>query len=76
MLPGIDGFEVCHRLRDDPATEAIPIIMISAKSRPEDRDMGLRVGADAYMTKPLTLNEVLQTVSRFATSPPEGSHDG
>lgn len=60
MLPGIDGFEVCNRLRSDPATENLPIVMISAKSRPEDVETGMRMGANDYMTKPLSLAEVLE----------------
>jgi CheY-like chemotaxis protein len=75
MLPGLDGFEVCHRLRDDPASAKTPIIMISAKSRPEDRDMGFKVGADAYMTKPLGMNDVVQAVTHFMQITEEGSHD-
>lgn len=75
MLPGLDGFEVCHRLREDPATAKTPIVMISAKSRAEDREMGLQVGANAYMTKPLGMNDVVQTVTRFMTENEEGSHD-
>ncbi|MGA9192357.1 MAG: response regulator [Anaerolineales bacterium] len=75
MLPGMDGFEVCHRLREDPATANTPIVMISAKSRAEDREMGLQVGANAYMTKPLGMNDIVQTVSRFVTTTEEGSHD-
>jgi CheY-like chemotaxis protein len=75
MLPGLDGFEVCHRLREDPATAKTPIVMISAKSRAEDREMGLQVGANAYMTKPLGMNDIVQTVSRFVTTTEEGSHD-
>ncbi len=76
MLPGLDGFEVCHRLKDDPNTASIPIVMISAKSRDEDREMGLRVGAEAYLTKPLGLTEVVQTVRRLLATSKEGSHDG
>jgi CheY-like chemotaxis protein len=75
MLPGMDGFEVCHRLRDQLDTKDLPIVMISAKSRPEDREMGLKVGANAYMTKPLGMNDVVQTVTRFMTTIEEGSHD-
>jgi DNA-binding response OmpR family regulator len=75
MLPGLDGFEVCHRLREDAVTAKKPIVMISAKGRPEDRQMGLRVGADDYMTKPLGMNEVVQTVTRFMKSNEEGSDD-
>jgi len=62
-------------LREDPATANTPIVMISAKSRAEDREMGLQVGANAYMTKPLGMNDIVQTVSRFVTTTEEGSHD-
>jgi CheY-like chemotaxis protein len=75
MLPGLDGFEVCHRLREDPATASTPIVMISAKSRPEDRAMGLKVGASEYMTKPLGMNEVVETVTRYMEMGKEGTHD-
>ncbi len=65
MLPGMDGFEVCHRLRSDPATADLPIVMISAKSRPDDIDTGLRMGANAYLTKPLRLAEVVEQVKEL-----------
>lgn len=65
MLPGIDGFEVCNRLRSDPQTRDLPVVMISAKSRPEDQETGLRMGANDYLTKPLRLAEVLDKVSEF-----------
>lgn len=63
MLPGMDGFEVCRRLRAEPTTADLPIIMISAKSRPEDRETGLRMGANAYMHKPIRLGELLEMVA-------------
>jgi CheY-like chemotaxis protein len=69
MLPGIDGFEVCNRLRSDPATKELPIVMISAKSRPEDRETGLRMGADDYLSKPLRLAEVLTKVQEYMSKP-------
>jgi CheY-like chemotaxis protein len=73
MLPGMDGFEVCRRLRSDPATADLPILMISAKSRPEDRETGLRMGADGYMTKPLRLAEVLEKTSELMKKPRQKS---
>lgn len=63
MLPGIDGFEVCHRLRKDPATSAIPVVLMSAKGRSEDIAMGMRMGANEYLVKPLRLAEVLEKVA-------------
>lgn len=65
MLPGVDGFEVCHRLRQEPPTASLPILMVSAKGRREDIDTGLRVGANAYMTKPLSRHDLLSTVKKL-----------
>ncbi|MFP3853108.1 MAG: response regulator [Anaerolineales bacterium] len=65
MLPGIDGFEVCNRLRSEPATADLPIVMISAKSRPEDRETGLKLGANDYLSKPLRLAEVLEKTNEL-----------
>jgi DNA-binding response OmpR family regulator len=53
MLPGIDGFEVCHRLRAEPQTAQLPILMLSAKGQAADKSMGLQVGANEYLTKPV-----------------------
>ncbi len=52
MLPGLDGFEICHRLRANPQTAQLPILMVSGKAREIDRATGLKVGADDYITKP------------------------
>jgi CheY-like chemotaxis protein len=65
MLPGIDGFEVCHRLRSMPETIATRVIMISAKTREEDRAAALRVGADAYFRKPLGMTELIAAVENL-----------
>ena len=62
MLPGIDGFEICHRLRSDAATEGILILMFSARAQEIDRDTGLKVGADAYLTKPAAPEAIITTV--------------
>lgn len=63
MLPGIDGFEVCSRLRADRQTQHIPIIMLSAKGQDSDRMTGLRVGAAAYLTKPVKNASLLGKIS-------------
>ena len=65
MLPGVDGFEVCHRLRQEPATAKKPIVLVSAKGRREDVETGLRVGANEYMTKPLSRASLLATVKKL-----------
>ena len=62
MLPGLDGFEVCHRLRADPRTSQLPILMVSAKGREIDRLNGEKVGADEYLVKPVDLVEMLAKV--------------
>jgi CheY-like chemotaxis protein len=63
LLPGIDGFEVCHRLRAAPETASIPVIMVSAKAREEDQSTALRIGADAYFGKPLSMAELTAAIS-------------
>lgn len=54
MMPGMDGFEVCSRIKSDPATHDIPVIFISAKSEVEDETHGLEVGAIDFITKPIS----------------------
>jgi two-component system alkaline phosphatase synthesis response regulator PhoP len=58
MLPGIDGLEVCRRLRSEARTSGIPIIMLTAKSGESDRIVGLELGADDYVTKPFSPREL------------------
>ena len=62
MLPGIDGFEVCRRLRQDARTTHLPVAFISARSRAEDRAAGLQVGADVYLTKPISRAALVSAV--------------
>ena len=62
MLPGLDGYEICHRLRQKPETANTPVLMISAKSRQDDKDIGLKMGADEYLTKPVDPAEILAKV--------------
>lgn len=58
MLPEMDGYEVCRRLRAEKETESIPIIMLSAKSEELDKILGLEIGADDYLTKPFSPREL------------------
>ncbi len=62
MLPGLDGFEVCHRLRVEPRTAHLPILMLSAKAQEVDKDTGLKLGADQYLVKPADPAEILSRV--------------
>jgi DNA-binding response OmpR family regulator len=65
MLPGLDGFEVCRRIKDDPETREIPVIMVTAKKSGEDMARGEEVGADWYITKPFKSAMVIETIQRF-----------
>ena len=62
MLPGIDGFEICHHLRAEAQTTQLPILMLSAKAQEVDKDIGLKVGADDYITKPALPSEIVSAV--------------
>ena len=62
MLPGMDGLEVCRRLRADPATASVPIIMLTAKADEVDRVVGLEMGADDYIVKPFSPKELVARV--------------
>src|SRR4051812_17729372 len=62
MLPGLPGTEVCRRLRAEPDTRDVPIIMLSAKGEEIDRVVGFEVGADDYVTKPFSARELLLRV--------------
>lgn len=62
MLPGINGIEICRRLRRDTRTRRIPIIMLTAKTAEADRIAGLDVGADDYISKPFSVKELLARV--------------
>jgi DNA-binding response OmpR family regulator len=77
MMPGLDGWEVCKRLRQDPSTSALPLLMLTAKADEGDRVLGLELGADDYVTKPFGVRELLARVkallrrSEVASTSPE-----
>ena len=77
-LPGFDGLEVCRILRGRPTTAEVPIIMLTARSGEADRVTGLDLGADDYITKPFSLNELaarVRAVLRRRTATPRvGGH--
>jgi DNA-binding response OmpR family regulator len=62
MLPDMDGFEVCRSIKENPATCAIPVVMLTAKKSSRDLERGRQVGADAYITKPFKSVKVLEVI--------------
>jgi len=62
MMPTMDGLEVCRRLRQDPATASLPIVMLTAKGDEVDRVLGLEIGADDYVVKPFSPKELVARV--------------
>ena len=75
MLPGLDGREICRALRSDPRTAGVPIIMVTARADEAARIAGLELGADDYITKPFSPNEVVARVRALLrrTSRPPGT---
>jgi two-component system alkaline phosphatase synthesis response regulator PhoP len=65
MLPGMDGFEICHRLRSEPDTAQLLILMFSAKAQEVDKKTGLKVGADDYLPKPASPAEIVSRVAKL-----------
>ena len=62
MLPHVDGLEICRRLRSDQKTAAIPLIMLTARAEESERIVGLELGADDYLAKPFSPNELVARV--------------
>ena len=63
MLPGIDGFEICHRLKTEAQTTGLPILLISAKAQETDKTAGLKAGADDYISKPWERSELTARIA-------------
>src|SRR6478735_10962567 len=78
MLPDVSGVEVCRRLKGDPATRDLPIVMVTAKGDEVDRVVGFELGADDYVVKPYSLRELLLRVDAVLrrTSPAPGGTRG
>ena len=74
MLPGLDGFEVCKRLKMNAKTRHIPIIFLSGKNSPEDIFQSKQVGGDQYITKPFKSAKVLAAIKLLLEK--EESHSG
>ena len=67
MMPKMDGYEACKRLKADPATRTIPVILLSAKGRNVDQKTGFEVGADDYITKPFSPRKLVERINQILT---------
>lgn len=65
MMPELDGFEVCQRIRDNPAWRRTKVVMLTAKGRDVEREKGLALGADLYVTKPFSTRDLVAEVKRM-----------
>jgi two-component system phosphate regulon response regulator PhoB len=76
MIPGIDGLEVCRRLRADESTRQIPILMLTARGAEDDQLKGFAAGADDYVTKPFSVKVLLQRVEAVQRRKPRDDGAG
>lgn len=65
MMPGMDGFELCERIRSDPDHAKLPIVLLTARDSDVDRRRGAAVGGDAYLTKPFSPLELIDEIERL-----------
>jgi len=79
VMPGLDGYRVLHRVKSNPATADITVVMLTVKDQPDDVLVGLTVGADYYVPKPFNANDIAALVRRHLaahgeeTDPPASS---
>ena len=66
VMPGMSGFELCRSLKKNPATEKVPIVICSSKNQEIDRLWAMRQGADDYITKPYTREQLLRAIKSVA----------
>lgn len=62
VMPGMSGFELCRNLKKHPATERVPIVICTSKNQEIDRLWGMKQGADAYITKPFTREQLIRII--------------
>lgn len=73
MMPRLNGFEAVQRLRQDPTTAAIPVVMVTGRAQTADLDRGREVGVEAYVTKPFEPTDLVEVVTRLARGARDGS---
>jgi len=65
MIPEVDGFEVCRRIKGNAKTRHIPVVIVTAKKNQADRERGIKAGADLYITKPFRSAELVKEIERL-----------
>jgi CheY-like chemotaxis protein len=75
-MPELDGYGVLQGIRSDPAMAGIPLIFLTAKASKTDLSYGLELGANAYITKPFTITELLSAISEILEGRPDREHVG
>ncbi|MEM8805839.1 MAG: response regulator [Cyanobacteria bacterium P01_G01_bin.38] len=65
VMPRMNGYEVCRRIKSDPVTQNVPVVMCSSKGEEFDRYWGMKQGADAYIAKPFQPTELIGTVKQL-----------
>jgi CheY-like chemotaxis protein len=68
-MPRMDGYEACRRIKSDPKTRHIPVLLISAHSQQDDIKKGIEAGAADYIRKPFDVARVIETVKKFLKNP-------
>ena len=76
MMPGRGGFDICQMVRSNPDWAHIKIIMLTAKGREVEREKGMALGADDYITKPFSTRELVERVRRYLPETTIGNGDG
>ena len=76
MMPKLDGYETCRILKSDPEVKHIPVILLSAKGRNVDQQMGFQVGADDYITKPFSPRKLVERIKLILGQPSTQSAAG
>ena len=71
MMPKLDGFEVCEKVRANPLWESVSIVMLTAKGRDSEREKGLSLGANDYLTKPFSTHDIVQRVKELLSDDEE-----
>jgi len=69
VMPRMNGYELCRRIKTDPKTERVPVVMCSSKGEEFDRYWGMKQGADAYISKPFQPQELVGTVKQLLRKP-------